>query len=247
MLSVMPTARPGAPRRLPLALAPALGAALLASAAGAASEAFVRSSRPLGPYVEVQLTGGVEHALLAPASEVCARMLRPEARVSFVWRGFPGRMETGGERCEAAGILVLETWRDRLPRPRVPALPRKTARWQLLHRDGRLALLRGRFPLAPLVGMAGAHDLVAVVADDETCRDVVEGQEGSLEYHAAGRVAYRLAAGASRCHVLGYARPPSGSRPGRSPGHPASLGFASLRAPLARRLRAWAWGWGRVR
>jgi hypothetical protein len=194
-------------RRLLLALVAVLAAAV-AGPAGAGSEAFVRSSRPLGPYLEVQLGGAVEHALLAPASEVCTRMLRPEAVVTFVARGVPGRMEAGGERCEAAGMLLLETWRDRLPRPRVRSvLPRKTARWELLYRDGRLALLRGRFPLATLVGMAGAEDLVAVVADDETCRGVVEGREGSLEYHVAGRMAYRLLSGGSRCHVLGFARP----------------------------------------
>jgi hypothetical protein len=196
-------------RRAPLRLGPALGAALVASAALAAATAFVRSSEPLGPYLAVQLSGEAEHALLVPASEACVQMLRPEARVSFVARGFPGRMEADGARCEAAGILSLETWRDRLPRPRVPPVPRKTARWTLLYRDGQRALLRGRFPLAPLVGMAGSQDLVAVVADDETCRGAIESREGSLEYHAAGRIAYLLLAGGARCHVLGFARPVS--------------------------------------
>jgi hypothetical protein len=182
----------------------------LAAPARAGHEAFVRSRQAIGGYLAVELAGGVEHALLLPATEVCERLSRPEARVRYVDRGFPGRLESpredGDERCEAAGILDLERVRDRRPRPEAPFVPRKTAFWRTVHRDGRHALLRGRFPIAHLVGMGGGGDLVAVVADDEDCADVITGERGALEFRDVGR-AFRLSAGGSRCPLLGFARP----------------------------------------
>lgn len=177
--------------------------------AEAADEAFVRARHVLGGYFDVLLAGKPEHRLLLPATEVCERLSRPEARVRFVGRGFPGWLEPSGggdERCEAAGVFDLERFRDRRPRPKAPFSPRETAVWETIHRDGRYALLRGRFLLAHLVGMAGGHDLVAVVADDPSCADVVGGTRGALEFRDVGQ-AFRLSAGSARCHVLGFARP----------------------------------------
>ncbi|NNL67718.1 MAG: hypothetical protein HKP30_15820, partial [Myxococcales bacterium] len=177
--------------------------------AAAADEVLVRARNVLGPYFDVQLAGKTAHRLLVPASEVCQRLTRPEARVRFVGRGFPGWLEPAGggdERCEAAGVFDLERFRDRRPRPKTPFSPRETAVWETFHRDGRHALLRGRFLLAHLVGMAGGHDLVAVVADDAACADVVAGTRGALEFRDVG-AAFRLSAGDARCPVLGFARP----------------------------------------
>lgn len=193
------------PTRCLAALAAALWL-IPAPPARAADEAFIRARSVLGGYLDVHLAGKPEHRLLLPATGICERLSRPEARVRFVDRGFPGRLEPSGggdERCEAAGVFDLERFRDRRPRPKVPFSPRETAVWETIHRDGRYALLRGRFLLAHLVGMAGGHDLVAVVADDASCADVVAGTRGSLEFRDVGP-AFRLA---SRCHVLGFARP----------------------------------------
>jgi hypothetical protein len=194
-------------RRSPVAwvvlLAPLLVGGLLGP-----DEAVVRIARPVGPYLEVHLAGEAELALLVPATPRCTRVARPEASVRWVSRGFPGRLEAGDEACEAAGILDLAAWRDRRPRPDVPPVPRKQARWTVLYRDGRLALLRGRFPLAGLVGMPGGGDLVAVVADDPACAPLLATDVGTLEYRASGRDAFRLLAGEARCPVLGFARPP---------------------------------------
>ena len=208
-------------------------AALLSAGALGGSTARIRSSRPLGPYlaVEIRPSGGRDLSLLLPAAPQCARIARAEAPVRWVARGFPGRLEAGGEACEAAGILDLAAWRDRRPRPEVPGLPRKTARWTVFHRDGGLALLRGRFPLAGLVGMAGGYDLVAVVPDDGSCAGALLKEVGSLEYRSSGRAAYRLIVGGSPCPVLGFARPvrsspsgPSGTREPGGPGGPEPLG-----------------------
>jgi len=189
---------------------PALGLAAVALLTGALigpDEAVVSSARPLGPYIEVRLAGGSDVAVLLPATPACSRIARPEASVQWVGRGFPGRIEAGGEACEAAGILDLTLWRDRRPRPDVRMLPRKTARWTVIHRDGRRALLRGRFELAGLVGMAGGIDLVAVLADEEACAPILAATEGYLEYRASGREAFRLTVRNAKCPVLGFARP----------------------------------------
>lgn len=178
--------------------------------AAAGDDAFVRSREPIGPYLAVHLAGDSEHHLLLPPTEACVALARPEARVRYVDRGFPGRLEgtQDGEalRCEAAGILDLERIRDRRPRPRAVFDRRRTAFWETTHRDGKHALLRGRFPLAPVLGIAGGQDLVAVVADEARCADIVAGTDGALEYRDAGP-ALRLSAGDSRCPLLGLARP----------------------------------------
>jgi len=189
-------------------LARALALAGLAAGLLGASDSVIRSVRAVGPYLAVRLAGDEAHALLLPATPGCAAVARPEASVDWVDRGFPGRLASGDATCSAAGILDLARWRDRRPRPGGPPAPRATARWSVMHRDGSHALLRGRFPLAGLVGMPGGYDLVAVVADDPACAGLFAESEGSLEYRASGPVAYRLAAGDSRCEVLGFARPP---------------------------------------
>jgi len=195
-----PTARALAPAALLLLTGGLLGP----------EDAVVRSAQPLGPYLEVRLSSGTEGTLLLPATGACAGIARPEARVAWVQRGFPGRLEgPDGARCEAAGIGDLAAWRDRRPRPGGPPLPRSTARWEVIHRDGRRGLLRGRFRLAGLVGMPGGDDLVAVVADDGSCEAAFHEDEGSLEYRASGQPAFRLIVGGARCPVLGFARPPA--------------------------------------
>lgn len=191
----------------------ALAAAGLAGGLLGGSEVFVRSVRPLGPYLEVRLTGGEDHAVLLPATGTCAGLARPEARVRWVGRGVPGRIEGDGAVCQAAGILDLARWRDRRPRSAGLLVPTKAARWSLMQRDGRRALLRGRFELAGLVGMANGYDLVAVIADDASCAGVIAASQGTLEFRPNGRVAYRLVAGGARCEVLGFARPPPGEPP----------------------------------
>jgi hypothetical protein len=183
-------------------------AALLTGGLLGGDAAVVRSAQRVGPYIEVHLAGGSDAWVLLPGTEVCARLAEPERSVRWVSRGFPGRLEAGDESCEAAGIMGLAAWRDRLPRPATPPLPRKTARWSVIHRDGRLALLRGRFELAGLVGMPGGADLVAVIADDGSCAAILARHEGSLEYRASGRDAFRLLSGGAQCPVLGFARPP---------------------------------------
>ena len=57
--------------------------------------AVVISTKPLGPYLETRLGGGSEVRVLLPATPVCVRVARPEASVSWVSRGFPGRIEAG--------------------------------------------------------------------------------------------------------------------------------------------------------
>ncbi len=199
------------PRRLPAGFL--LCAFLtLAGPAGraAADEAHVARREAIGPYLAVRLMGGEEHHLLLPVSDACLALSKPEGRVTFVDRGFPGRLEHGDMRCEASGVMDLARTRDRRPRAGTPFAPRKTAFWETVHRDGRHALLRGRFPLSFLVGIGGGGDLVAVVADDAACAAAIEGERGSLEFRDTGAHAFFLRAGEQRCPILGFARPPPG-------------------------------------
>jgi len=188
------------------------GVALLTGGLVGPENVMVLSAQPVGPYIEAHLSGDDTGAVLLPLTPTCVAIAQPETWVAWVQRGFPGRLEAGGEACEAAGILDLAAWRDRRPRPEAGPLPRATARFELLHRDGRRLLLRGRFQLASLVGMPFGEDLVAVVADDDRCKNAVTRRVGSLEYRSSGRNAFVLIVGGQRCPVLGFARPPPPAR-----------------------------------
>ena len=64
-------------------------------------------------------------------------------------------------------------------------------------------LLRGRFALASRIGVAGTHDVVAMVANDDTCRPVAESGAATLVFRQSGRPAFLL----GQCPVLAFARP----------------------------------------
>ena len=81
--------------------------------------------------------------------------------------------------------------------------PSSPARWEVIHRDDEVFLLRGRFALASRIGFAGTHDVVAMVANDATCRPVAESGASTLVFRQSGRPAFEL----GRCPVLAFARP----------------------------------------
>ena len=81
--------------------------------------------------------------------------------------------------------------------------PSSAARWEVVHRDDDVFLLRGRFELATRVGFSGTHDLVAMVANDDVCRPIAESGASSLVYRPSGSRAFTL----GRCPVLAFATP----------------------------------------
>ena len=52
-------------------------------------------------------------------------------------------------------------------------------------------------------GVAGTHDIVAMVANDDTCRPVAESGAATLVFRQSGRPAFLL----GPCPVLAFARP----------------------------------------
>jgi hypothetical protein len=178
---------------------------ILALAVGCATtkESSVAEVAPRGSYIDASFasSSGVWRFLF-PASPECAAVLKPEAPVSYHPGGMWGRFYSpDGAVCEPAGISNLERWR----RSRVEGegRPSSPARWEDVHRDNQVFLLRGRFALASRVGVAGTHDIVAMVANDDTCRPVAESGAATLVFRSAGRPAFQL----GRCPVLAFARP----------------------------------------
>ncbi|RIL03088.1 MAG: hypothetical protein DCC71_15490 [Proteobacteria bacterium] len=162
-----------------------------------------------GPYLLAVVAGRDERMrLLAPVSDVCVRVLQPEARVRYAKSGAFGRIGRDGEACDAAGVASLEQWRDRQPRQRIESVvPRATARWEPLFRDERWIFVRGRFPLASKIGIAAGYDLVAMLPADAACSAAAERREATLEFRQAGRTPYRLLVGERSCPVEGFALP----------------------------------------
>ena len=181
-----------------------LGLALaLAGGCATSKQSSVAQVAQRGSYLDASFaTSSGVWRFLFPASPSCAAVLRPEAPVVYHPGGMWGRFHSpGGDVCEPAGISNLERWR----RSRVEGegRPSSPARWQVLHRDRDVFLLRGRFALATRIGVAGAHDIVAMVANDDTCRPVAESGAATLVFRQSGRPAFLL----GQCPVLAFARP----------------------------------------
>lgn len=151
--------------------------------------------------------------VFAPASEVCAAVLAPEASVGFVSEGPGGKLERDGQLCRAAGRGSLEEWRARRTRPGElqTVIPRAQATYRVVHRDAEGAFLRGRFPLANLVGWSEGGDTIAVVPDTETCREALGTGVGSLEYRPVGAPVLALVTSRGLCPIDGLIQPRPGS------------------------------------
>lgn len=167
-----------------------------------------------GPYLEAALAGGgLDLRMLAPASEGCAAILVPEAKVSYAKEGNFGRVERDGAHCDLVGVTSLAAWRDRQPRSRGRMAPTATARFRAVHRDPEVAMVRGRFPLAARAGIPAGYDLVALLPASETCRAPLERGEATLEFRDAGPEPFRLGGEGGFCPVLGFATPLPGMEP----------------------------------
>jgi hypothetical protein len=151
--------------------------------------------------------------VFAPANEACAAVLAPEASVGFVSEGPGGKLDRDGQQCRTAGRGSLEEWRARRNRPGdlQTVIPRAQATYRVVHRDAEGAFLRGRFPLANLVGWSEGGDTIAVVPDTEPCREALESGVGSLEYRPVGAPVLALVASRGLCPIEGLIQPRRGS------------------------------------
>jgi hypothetical protein len=178
-------------------------ALVLAGACATTKESYVSQVAMRGSYIDASFsTPSTLWRFLFPANSSCAAVLKPEAPVVYNPGGMWGRFHgPDGTVCEPAGISNLEKWR----RSRVEGegRPSSPARWEILHRDKEVFLLRGRFPVASRIGLAGTYDVVAMVANDDTCRPVAESGAATLIFRQSGRPAFVL----GQCPVLAFARP----------------------------------------
>ena len=185
-----------------LGFALAVAAALVGGCATTRHSSVAEVARR-GSYLDASFaTSSGVWRFLFPASGDCAAVLKPEAPITYQPGGIWGRFYSPeGAVCEPAGISNLDRWR----RSRVEGegRPSSPARWEVVHRDNQVFLLRGRFALASRIGVAGTHDIVAMVANDDVCRPVAESRAATLVFRQSGRPAFLL----GQCPVVAFARP----------------------------------------
>lgn len=173
------------------------------------TDLLVTRVEPRGGYLDATLRGDAGTVrLFVPPTEECRRVLAPEANVQFESVG-AGRVSRDGVRCDAAGIGPVEELSRRRPNPTVAstAIPREQANWKVVHQDDETIFLRGRFPLAGLVGWAGGDDTVAVVSSASHCREIAARGVGSLEYRPRGQDTLALVGRDGLCRVEALIRP----------------------------------------
>lgn len=160
-----------------------------------------------GPYRAATLEGDDTLRFYFPRDS-CTGVLRAGAAARYVERGPFGRIEAGGGACDAVGVGALARWVRRRGRPhRAGALPREMARFELVHQDEAVLLVRGIFPLAHLVFVQGGNDLVAFLPNAPACRHFVAQGAGQLQFSRTAPEVLWFGAGDARCPVLGLATP----------------------------------------
>ena len=171
----------------------------------------------IGPFIQARLdwtsdlaavSSDARITLLFPSGAVCDRLLAVGTETEYLARGMTGTVRVGEETCESVGIASLREWRDRRPRPRSGApLPRAQATYRIVLRAGDTAILRGRFPLASLIGWAGGEDTLVLMPTTGKCTSLLDRTVASMEYRPGGRIAVALVSSDGLCALQGFARP----------------------------------------
>ena len=135
---------------------------------------------------------GEKHSirLLFPPSESCRALIEIGATVNYSKEGTFGQVRREGMGvCRGVGTFALQELRDAGGKStglRGPGRPRARASYRVLGSDEEFAFLRGRFPLAGLVGIAGGADIEAWIPNADPCRDLTTRQTASMEYREHG-------------------------------------------------------------
>ena len=167
-----------------------------------------------GGYLDAILRGKAgELRVFAPADETCAAVLAPEASLAFASEGAGGALERDGRVCRTVGRGSLVEWRERRARPGTlqTTIPRAQATYRAVYRDADVVFLRGRFPLAGLIGWSEGGDTIAVVPDTEICREPIAAGVASLEYRPVGPNVLALVTREGLCPIEGLLQPLPGS------------------------------------
>jgi len=175
------------------------------------TDLVVTRLEPRGGFLDATLSGAAGTLrVFAPPSEECLHVLAREASVGFESKG-AGRVTRDGASCDAAGFGPVEELRRRRVDPTsltTTAIPREQAVWEVVHEDAEVSFLRGRFPLAGLVGWSGGMDTIAVVSSAPGCREIASQGVGSLEFRARGGDTLALVGAHGLCPIEALIRPP---------------------------------------
>lgn len=203
----------------PLRFGAALG---LVFAAGCVSETATKMGLPSaaatarvdllgvrGPYLDAVIdVSGDRLRFFFPDDDFCRALLERAEAVEYTTRGSYGQVRLNEVTCDPVGILSLEAWRDRRPRPRLSdPVPRDRADYETIYVDEDLFLARGRFPLAGLVGWPGSYDTVAIFPNLPECEELMTRRAATMEFRHSGSEVMVLLDNRIRCQILGFARP----------------------------------------
>jgi hypothetical protein len=174
-----------------------------------------------GAYLDAQLERpGETLRLLFPAASDCRALIRTEAQLEYIARGPFGTFRAAGRSCRPVGVASLREWLDRHPRTGSGPVPRAQASFRPFYEDQEVLMVRGRFPLAALIGWAGASDAVALLAASAECREIHERGVASMEFREASRTPFTLVARHDRCAIQGFAQPLAAGEPAAAPETP---------------------------
>ncbi len=176
----------------------------------------VVSTQPIGPLLDVRVewtsrasvvSSDAKFSLLFRSADTCTEILTPGAELEYGSGGLTGGLRLGEQTCDAIGISDLRQWRDRRPRRRLtrPGDDRAQATYRVESEHDGFVIVRGRFPLAGMIGWLGGEDTLALIPRQPECADVLQREVATMEFRDAGPIALLLV-GESRCPIAGFAR-----------------------------------------
>lgn len=143
-----------------------------------------------------------------PANSNCRDVAKLGAAVRFDRAGAYGTLRRGEQSCIAAGIGSLDWWRSKRPRPNTTSpVPSAMASYRTVYQDESVVFLRGRFPLAGLLGFTAMGDGIAVVPNSPLCERPIRQGSATLEYFYGGANVLTLSSSDGRCPIQGLLRP----------------------------------------
>lgn len=140
------------------------------------------------------------------ASESCRALLVDGSQVEYRGGGAFGEVAGSAGDCLAEGTACLRKWHDRQSRRMVHGKARVIARFQKTYEDDSVLVIRGRLPLATVLGLI-ADDLVAILPARAECRAVAESGEAFMNYERSVGPVFSLTSAETRCEFLGLAQP----------------------------------------
>ncbi len=176
----------------------------------------VVSTQRIGPLLDVRLewtsrasvvSSDAKLSLLFASADVCTEMIKVGAEFDYIPGGLTGGLRLGEQICEAVGISALREWRDRRPRRRLTRHgdDRAQATYRVVFENADYAIIRGRFPLAGMIGWYAGEDTLALIPQRAECAAALQRQVATMEFRDTGPDPLRLV-GDGGCPFAGFSR-----------------------------------------